>query len=324
MEMTLQEARDEIEQEDAKLQFADVESMRFGSDEVGIGNRTLPVDDRFLRTFGKVAGFPTKYLKGLTPEMRTSLLQYHSNRLAERGVLDRTKVAVHGNDLVGFTSKQFPEVRVGEVLQTVAEQMSPDLTIRRLELHPSSATFTLTDANLTGTFLDASDLQYFGLTVSYDRLGLRSPGLFATAHRKGCGNTMYSNGRVTERRFQLLKKDREGVINAFSGASRDARTFITDQLIPQIRATTEHTVDPAEYLDRYVELNRIPQDVADLIFTAFRTEPGTTLYHIVQALTRAANVLPEDSRWISRLRRMGGRMTDEAQIPRCDHCLHKL
>ena len=91
---------------------------------------------------------------------------------------------------------------------------------------------------------------------------------------------------------------------------------------PGLKKLVETTVQPELAIGRMIADHRLRR-YSDRVLEAFGQEPGDTMYHVMNAITRTANGL-EDPEARERLQRVGGAITDEANSERCTLCYQTL
>jgi hypothetical protein len=171
-----------------------------------------------------------------------------------------------------------------------------------------------------------TDVHHFSIGVSYDFLGGENPSMKVQGHRHHCGNIMDAAYGVTGKQFRVYTTDPDQALNKFTEFTRKGVEFVRSQMIPHIRATMDAALpSPQEDLQEILNKYNVPESVQLLVYESYRAENlGDTMYHLVNALTRAANSERCNPDWVFRLHRIAGEVTvkhDPAHpIRRCNTC----
>ncbi|HXG33159.1 MAG TPA: hypothetical protein VNJ11_07330 [Bryobacteraceae bacterium] len=177
---------------------------------------------------------------------------------------------------------------------------------------PATVIFRLTHQKLCHVF-DTSprpdDRHRFSIQITVDFTGTTPPTLAAFSYRQVCSNGMVAPFIWRHSRRDVFAGTTEQILKALEFASREVMGFIRTTLIPGIEESIRKPFTlPAN----------LPRPVASLIRSSYETEDlGGTLYHFVNALSRAARLekCPQD--WRDRLMRAAGEITVGGRCPSC-------
>ena len=278
-------------------------------------------------------GLPLNYMEKIDdPALRAMLWNYH---IQKRGSdIDVLKAVGRGEFLKTFTTRTFHPLRPSEVVKA-CQMAIPDAVFERqpyaegkkIGFHLTGPDLYEEFANTLGTM---SDVHHFSVGVEFNFAGDESPTMGGYGHRHSCGNIMYSPYGVGGKQFRIYTTEPTDMLGKFTEYTRKGVEFIRGTMIPKIRSTMEANVpDQANEIADLARKYGLPERVESLVMEAYRTEDlGGTLYHVVNAITRAANSDRCPPQMISRLHRMAGEITvrhdPAAPIRRCNQCHQKL
>lgn len=328
MELARTDVLEVLKESDRKYSSVPVEDIvLLGLEEVAFYSidkmQKFAMDENMMNRLLGYFKIPKNYASRLSPKILLTLLQYHATVAKSTGRFGKTS-AVFRRDvgLLGFTAREYSNIGTADVCEVVADELGGNVVARRYIDTPTHTGFTLTTDELQVEAL-SKDTSYFGLTVSYNRLGLKAPSITATSHRPICGNVFDSRESVSSVRFKMLYSPREVVLEKFRSSAREGIGYINSTLIPRLQSTTRKKVEDIDVTIRKIaKTHRLSDDVVDAVRASFATEPGDSLYYVVQALTRAANTQP--SPIDNRLRRVAAALVDRVDENQCPSCLTAL
>ena len=175
-----------------------------------------------------------------------------------------------------------------------------------------------TDATLSHVFTGsprADDRHRFYLGVEMDFAGWEMPSVSAVSYRLACSNGMMVLASHPGSERKLWAQTRTVFLDKLRAASVAAVDYIRSVLIPRI----ECTVTRSAALETV--LAYLPERIAPLVRSGYRAEDlGGSEYHVVNALSRAANRDDCPPEWRDRLRSLAGEL---AVGRRCWSCFRK-
>lgn len=278
-------------------------------------------------------GAPSAYLAKLDdPALTNSIWNYH---IQKRGSdVDVLKAVVKENEVRTFTTRSFHNLAPSQIIQAVREAMPDAVLERALVQNHKALRFHVTNPDLNENFMQEvagkGDVHHFSLGVEYNFLGDESPNMRGYGHRHNCGNIMEAPYGVGGKQFRIYTTEPQQVLNKFTEFTRKGMEFIRMTMIPHIRATMEaRLTEPVRDIQDLVAKHNMPERVEELLFEAYRTEDlGGTMYHLINAITRAANSDRCPPQWVDKLRNIAGTVTvshDPAhEIRRCEACHQKV
>jgi hypothetical protein len=156
------------------------------------------------------------------------------------------------------------------------------------------------------------DRHHFFLGVRVDLCGWTVPVVHAVGYRVVCSNGMMALAGHPGSERKLFATERTAFLDKLRRASFEAVGYIRTVLIPRI----EHTIEQKADLEQLIQ--HLPDRVAQLVRSAYRAEElGGSEYHVVNALTRAANYEDCPPQWRERLRSLAGELTVGRRCWRC-------
>jgi hypothetical protein len=168
-------------------------------------------------------------------------------------------------------------------------------------------TLLFTTENFSHVFTNSpreKDRHHFFLGVRVDLCGWTVPVVQAVSYRLVCTNGMVALAGHSGSERKLFATERTAFLDKLRRASFEAVGYIRTVLIPGIERTIERKAD----LEQLIQ--HLPDRVAQLVRSAYAAEElGSTEYHVVNALTRAANYPDCPAEWRDRLRTLAGELT---------------
>ena len=285
---------------------------------------------QYLATF---LGVPLNYLTKIEdPQVIAMLWNYH---IRSRGSdIDVLKAVGHGEFIKTFTTRSFHPLRPSLVVQACREAIADCEFERMPHVYGKNVSFNLTGPDLYEDFANTlgmmSDVHHFSIGVEFNFAGDGSPSMQGYGHRHSCGNIMSAPYGVGGKQFRIFTTEPGQILAKFTEYARRGVEFVRGTMIPKIRATMEAQVpEMANEITDLAKKYGLPERVEALVFEAYRTEDlGNTMYHMVNAITRAANSDRCPPEYMGKLHRMAGEITirhdPAAPIRRCETCHQKL
>lgn len=269
------------------------------------------------------------------PQLRSLIWNYF---IRQRGSdINVLKAVTNGEQITGFTTRSWNEIAPSAVIKACQGAIADCVLERQPWTNARTIQFHLTGPDLNENFqtemaagLMAQDVHHFSIGVSYDFTGGDSPNMRGYGHRHRCGNIMEAPYGVGGKQFRIFATQPEQVISKFQEYTRKGVEFVRSTMIPHIRATMEARLEePQQDIMDLAHHNSMPDRVQELVFESYRAEDlGGTQYHLVNAVTRAANSDRCPPQWIQRLRQIAGDMTvkhDASKVDRrCNACHQKV
>ncbi|MCC6574422.1 MAG: DUF932 domain-containing protein [Planctomycetes bacterium] len=274
--------------------------MNFDEACLQIGNEALPLQSWALSQLGSKLGIPGNYLVKCREEA-LELLSINANFWL-RQQSGHLMLRLDGNEVRAVLSTRYQSVSNEEVASELARVLPPQTPVR-FEL-----TATHFELQVIGDGDGTEDSLHGGLHVTNSEVGCSSVRISSLLFRTICLNGMILGGQqfTWERRHigrMALQQEIRGEVDRLLGASTET--------LGQFRATARiHIEGPMEVFRRIVERFKLTVDQRDAIVLAHANEPGSSLFHCLNAVTGAGNnpALPLERR--RELQEIGGRLLE--------------
>ena len=162
----------------------------------------------------------------------------------------------------------------------------------------------------------ANDRHHFFIRVQVNLNGWGLPQVEAVSHRLVCRNGMTVSLPAAGSRQKLAARTSKMLLEKLRDASFETLGYIRTVFIPAIESSLNVRADVEQLIQR------LPRQVAALVSRAYQAEDlRGTKYHLVNALTRAANSEACPEEWRERLMGLAGQLTVGR---RCWACLRRL
>lgn len=335
------ELLDGLNHEFRQLTFRPVHEMNYESGrlvvtEDGGQRQDFHVEPDAQKYLAQMVGCPTDVINKIDDPNLTSLIWNYYIR--QRGSDISVLKAVTRNDMItGFTTRSFSPMSPSEVIRACQVaipdcvlERQPYVTNRKIDFHLTGPDLNENFQSDLGVGLQAQDVHHFSIGVSYDFQGGDSPNMRSYGHRHRCGNIMESPYGVGGKQFRIFTTQPEIMVQKFAEYTRKGVEFVRSVMIPHIRATMESRLEePQQEIIDLAHRHNMPDRLQELVFESYRAEDlGGTQYHLINALTRAANSDRCPPQWIQRLRQIAGETTvkhDPANPGRrCNSCHQKI
>lgn len=276
-------------------EVVDVRDVRMDSEDgsLAVGSSRYPLQPHALTQLGTKLGIPAGYLQRCEPELRAQnvnrwmedqnspvLLRF--DRMEVRAVLSTRYRPLDNHEVVNAMLGTLPE----------DSRLRFELTATRMEVQ------------LIGNQGDGSLRD--GLHLTNSEVGAASVSLSALIYRGICLNGLImGHGSYTWSKRHIGATDLHHAFNEqvphLIEASAEART--------SFKGTTGVVVnDHEKAFERIVERYQLTKQQHNAITQAYEEEPGVSLYHIINAVTRAGNHPELALEPRRQLQEVGGRM----------------
>lgn len=302
--MPASEALEILKEAESQRYFSSFDNMKLDKDgsNAVFYNHDNPIaevgirDDNWLKYFSEIAGLPLEYVKTLEAPIYDKLINYHVNKTPQERYNGQNKSAIvqkKGTDEFGIVSSLQKYAAPSEVLDMYLKYFKGDTRVHRLNTSSDSIEFSILCDEWNMSFLNKSDISYFGLSVEWPGSCI-SPMVFASSHRPTCGNIMHiprNLGRINSK-FRTI--NRGEVMSRFDKAGNKSVSYVNNVLIPQLTKSVETSVDNAvQFIAQMCETHGLNEHIEGTLLEALRKEPGNMLYHVIQAMTFATTHLLE-------------------------------
>lgn len=345
---------EEVDAQFRNLEFVPVQGLEMPSRNIlaltPVGSSTkreFQVDADALAWLSRFAGVPVKYVNSIDDDaLAVANWNYWLRKRSENADITALKAVAKGDSIETFTFASFQPVAPSAIVRAVQGSIVDAVFEREPRLSKRDFDFSLTGSELYENFLQGihdqgldqvvntnmldGDVHHFSVAVKYNFMGDQSPEIRVLGHRHNCGNIIESPYGIGGKQFRIFTTEPAQIVQKFDEFSRKGVEFIRQTLIPHTRALMEtRLTDPVADLNDLMAKHNIPERVQELVFESYRTENlGGTMYHAVNALTRAANSdrCPPDM--VRRLHQLGGSITvaHDPSHPthRCPSCHQKV
>ena len=175
--------------------------------------------------------------------------------------------------------------------------------------------FFFTTPELHHVFSDsprARDRHEFYVGTRLDLCGWELPTVHAVSYRLVCANGMMAPAAHPGSQRKFFAHTRTVFLEKLRSATVQAVGYIRTVLIPAIQGSITRSADVETVIAH------LPDRIAELVRSAYQAEDlGGTEYHLVNALTRAANYPDCPADWRERLQKLAGELTVGRRCPRC-------
>jgi hypothetical protein len=278
------------------------------------GSEPLLLDRRAL---DRVAAL-TRVPKTLLAELPDELIRQTLNAQLRKRWSWFAHAVVHQNRILDFMAPgwQSLALKPSDVATTCAQALGDQACLAgQPEGEWPQLRFLFTTAELSHVFADSprtNDRHHFFVGVQVDLCGWQLPLVHAVSYRLVCTNGMMALAGHPGSQRKFMAQTRTAFLEMLRAASVEAVGYIRSVLIPRIQESITRSAD----LEPLVHF--LPQRVADLVRRAYRAEDlRGSAYHLVNALTRAANYAECPPDWRERLMSLAGELTVGRRCPAC-------
>lgn len=280
-------------------EIVDVRDVRMDPEDgsLAVGSSRYPVQPHALTQLGTKLGIPAGYLQRCEPDLRANNVNRWLEELDGPVMLRYDRAEVRA-----ILSTRYRPLDNHEVVNAMLGVL-PENTRLRFELTAARMEVQLVGNENDGSLRD-------GLHLTNSEVGAASVSLSALIYRGICLNGLImGHGRYTWSKRHIGATDLHHAFNEqvphLIEASAEARTAF--------KGTTSVVVNEHEKaFERIVERYQLTKPQHAAITQAYAEEPGVSLYHIINAVTRAGNHPELALEPRRQLQEVGGRMLELA------------
>ncbi|MBI9086079.1 MAG: DUF932 domain-containing protein [Desulfobacterales bacterium] len=276
----------------ADMRFASLERMDIAGQSFGV----LPSAQRLLSNRLRV---PYSYLARCPEELQAENLNYWIEREA------RNRQALFcrfdGNDVRAVFTERYTAIDHMEVLTKMLEygfdpaseiQLSLDASMMLLKVPEYARAFHLAE----------KDKIVPGIAIGNSEVGILSLSIEAFYYRLVCTNGLIAKTAVDARYKHISRKVMDEFPDILRGVICQSRHG-QDRFMISSQTSVSH---PESTIDTFARQFQISQEEAQIVKQAFYLEQGGTMFHIIQAFTRAAQDRSLSASDSYRLEKAGG------------------
>lgn len=309
------------------------------------GQRTdLVMDVDAQHSLAQLAGLPTELLAKIDNPVLVQAIWNHF-LTHKREELATQKIVTRDEMVRNFAPRTMPQLAPSQIIGACQEAIGDCVFEREPVVGHRNIEFYVTGPDLfenfqtmfdQGSQFSAQDFHHFSIGVNYDFGGGNAAGggggptMGGYGNRHHCGNRMSLPYDVTGRNFRIYTSTPDQVLERFTEQTRRGVEYIRSKVIPSIRSTMDTRMqEPHQDLLDLAHEHGMPEVVQELLFEAYRVEDlGGTKYHVINALTRAANSDRCPQKWKDKLRALAGEsvIKHDPATPdrRCTACHQKV
>jgi len=274
------------------LRFDSLERMTIAGQSFGV----LPSAQRLLANRLRV---PFSYLVRCPQELQSENLNYWIER--EARIRQSLFCRFAGSDIRAFFTERYTAIDNMEILTKMLEYgFAPSMEI---QLALDNEMMVLKVPEYDRAFhLFENDKIVPGISIANSELGVLALSIEAFYYRLVCTNGMIAKTAMDARYKHVSRKIMEEfplVLEGVIGQSRHGKDRF-------MISTQTPVANPESTIDTFARQFQITQEEAQIVKQAFYQEQGGTMFHVIQAFTRAAqfpNLSPSDA---YRLEKAGG------------------
>jgi hypothetical protein len=263
-------------------QAVSVNEMRFSSlrqmDIAGQSFRVLNSAQRLLANRLKV---PYSYLSRCPEDLQAENLNYWISQ--ERRNRQNLFCRFDGNRLRAVFTERYTPIDNIEVLHKMSDYgFNLD---QKIQFSMNEEMMLVKVPEYNRSFLLAENDRIIpGISIANSEVGILALSIEAFYYRLVCTNGLISKTKVDARYKHISRKVMDEFPLVLEGVVSQSR-YGHDRF----RISAETPVDrPEDSIEAFVRQFQIPQEQMEIIKHAFYQEPGATMFHIINAFTRAA------------------------------------
>lgn len=274
------------------MRFSSLEQMDIAGQSFGV----LPSAGRLLANRLRV---PFSYLSRCPQELQAENLNYWIEQEARNRNVLFCRFA--GNDVRAVFTERYTAIDHMEVLTKMLEygfdpaseiQLSLDATMMLLKVPEYARAFHLAE----------KDKIVPGISIANSEVGILALSIEAFYYRLVCTNGMIAKTAVDARYKHISRKVMDEFPMILEGVVSQSRHG-QDRFMISAQTPVEN---PESSIDTFARQFQITQEEAQIVKQAFYQEQGGTMFHIIQAFTRAAQDRSLSASDSYRLERAGG------------------
>lgn len=277
-----------------------VRDMRFDSlEQINIAGQSFGVLPSAQRLLSNRLRMPFSYLVRCPAELQAQNLNYWIEREARNRQSLFCRFA--GNDVRAVFTERYTAIDHMEILTKMLEYgFDPSMEIR-LSLDPSMMVLKVPEYERQFCLFE-NDKIVPGISIANSEVGILALSIEAFYLRLICTNGMIAKTAIDARYKHISRKIMDEfpmVLEGVIGQSRQGKDRF-------MISTQTPVANPESTIDTFARQFQITQEEAQIVKQAFYQEQGGTMFHVIQAFTRAAqfpNMSASDS---YRLEKAGG------------------
>lgn len=284
---------------------------------------TFPLDETATAALAKYLKVPSSYVKGLTPEFRTTVLRYEIDRRKEVS----TVVETLNDEIIAIHPASQIMLPLNQVATVITKVFNDDDTIRRMITTDKVFHVDVTTDQHTYEFpttidgAEVGDITEAGVRFLARPFQTISPSVGVYAERLIC-----TNGQTTpERKGRISLKGRtvDEVIASMEEAATETLGHLDGFLESLAHSRTMHVPgSPAAFVAQLAREANLSRTVLDAVLDIVNQLPEpVSVWDVNQAFTTVANQ-QENYSILTRMQVIGGDLAfrPERMIQRCNGC----
>lgn len=253
--------------------------------EVSIYNKAF---QNFLM---KKENYPADYVHTLGTTLERDIIHHHIDNLDPFRLNPGNKMVIRTDEAEDFRVVSYLNkiVKPSEVFQMHLDMVpGKEKTVAHFSMGNSGVRYSILSDAWNVSFLDGHDVSFFGLTGNWND-SFVSPKIFGSAHRPSCANLLNHHRNIGRINAEFKNFNKFEVLKRFKSAGMKAIDYVNNHLIPNLGKTTSISYQSGmEVLMALVGKYSFSDEARIAIRVALEAEPGDTLYHLIQACTRAS------------------------------------
>jgi hypothetical protein len=327
MQMAMSEFREFLEARDRDIQVShfDVARMRTGA-IVGRAlseTREIQMDDNDLQKVISAVGIPLR----LVEKVSQATLDQMVNDIIEREMQGGLTIMQKGQRIVSVGKPDMPYLPAARLFPTLLEHMptsewqihdshvgdylavdfqSPALTVEPL----------VGDVLNLGLHVEYSDL-FFGTRQAVEGYSTRLICSNGAIRRQVVSGAQAKEVRIEATTPEVLQENMVARANTILKS-------LGPKLTEEVQTLAGHEVNGVAALTSVLHELGVPRNLHARIYRAFSEEQGNTMWHVHNAITRAARDAGVNYHVRTRLREYGGMVAEKSHSARCNSCNREM
>lgn len=291
-----------------------------GSSILKVKGDSYPMEEEAEAGLFKELSIPMKYIERCPVGLKEENMNYWMGQKLDQD----TKLVLSDGKVHGMISPEAVYVQPTEIFDRVFETLGErglNSDIKRYNNKGSIWMLEVVSEGSRRVLGDKDgDVYYGGLAAIYSDVLTTNPRVDSYWWREICSNGMRAN--EGHRRFRFVGKKAEDVLCGVGVAVNQALSYI-DVMAAQIELLRKKPVEDFEAtVARLLRDFKLPKKYEEIIADAYLVEPGDTYEHLINALTRAAN-LTDDENIRLNLQTAAGHVVQDTKT-RCSKCFNIL
>lgn len=293
--MSVNEAVSQLKQSEIGMTFANFNAIEADGDTAVFyagKNRVKEVsiyNKEFQKFLMKKENYPADYVHTLGQNLEQDIIHHHISKLDPFRLNPGNNLVIcTSTDDLRIMSYLHKYVKPSEILQMHSEMIpGEEKTVAKFSNSRGGVSYSLLSDKWNVSFMDRGDVSFFGLSANWGD-SFVAPKIFGSSHRPSCANLLYHHKNVGRMNMKFKNMSKLEVMNRFKGAAKKAIDYVNNHLIPNLNSTMSVTYpNGLEVLMQLVDKYSFTDNGRIAIRQALEAEPGDTLYHLIQACTRA-------------------------------------